>query len=71
MGHSNCDSYFTFKAYEVDISTQKILRTYNQLQAKKLFKEDLGEWLSKAPDECIRNPKACWVPANHPEATSH
>jgi hypothetical protein len=68
IGHSVCDSNFTFKAYEVEISTQKILRSYNQLEAKKLFKQNLGEWLMAAPDECIRNPKACWVATIHRES---
>ena len=71
IGHSNCDSNFTFRAYEVEIPTRTILRSYNQLIAKKLFKSQLGEWLVGAPDECIRNPKSCWVATNHPEAKSN
>ncbi len=70
IGHSNCDSFFTFKAYEVEIPSRSILRSYGQLQAKKLFKQDLGTWLIAAPDKCIRNPRACWVATNHPELKS-
>ena len=68
IGHSVCDSNFTFKAYEVEIPTRKILHTYSQLEAKKLFRQDLGEWLIAAPDGCIKNPKSCWVAANHAES---
>lgn len=68
IGHTNCDSNFTFEAYEVEIPTRKILHTYNQLEAKKLFRQDLGEWLVAAPDGCITNPKSCWVAANHAES---
>jgi hypothetical protein len=70
IGHSVCDSSFTFKAYEVEIPTRKILRTYDQLEAKRLFRQSLGEWLVAAPDGCIKNPKSCWVSANHPESKS-
>jgi hypothetical protein len=37
IGHSNCDSYFTFKAYEIEVPTQKILRsTLVQIKAAEL-----------------------------------
>ncbi len=70
IGHSNCDSNFTFKAYELEIPTRKILHTYNQLEAKKLFGQNLGEWLIAAPDGCIKKPKSCWVAANHSDSKS-
>jgi hypothetical protein len=68
LGHSNCDSGSTFKAYEIEIPSQKVLHVYGQLESKKLFGQQLGEWLLNAPDNCIRDPKACWVPSNHTEA---
>lgn len=69
IGHSVCDSNFTFKAYEIDLQTLTVEKTYDQLQAKQLFKSALGEWLLAAPDKCIRNPKECWVATNHPKAS--
>jgi hypothetical protein len=65
MGHSNCDSFGTFKAYLVDIDRSSIRRSYNQLTAKQMFAEDIGVELRDAPDECIKTPKACWVSTNH------
>jgi len=69
--HSNCDSFGTFKAYEIDIPTGKIVTKYNQLEAKKLFKKELGDELVQGPDKCILTPKDCYVPANHPELQPH
>lgn len=63
--HSNCDSFGTFKAYEIDIPKKEITKSYDQIQAKKLFGSQLGEELSNAPDNCIRHPKSCYVETNH------
>jgi hypothetical protein len=63
--HSNCDSFGTFKAYEVSLPELKIVRTYDQLEAKKLFHYSLGWEIKDAPDSCIRDPKSCWLPGNH------
>jgi hypothetical protein len=65
--HSNCDSFGTFKAYTVELAGPRILKTYNQLQTKRLFASDLGEELIQANDKCIRDPRSCYVPANHEE----
>jgi hypothetical protein len=65
--HSNCDSYGTFKAYEVSLPAGTIGRSYDQLETKEKFGAQLGDWLASAPDKCIRSPKSCYVPANHPE----
>lgn len=67
--HSNCDSFGTFKAYEVDLSTKSVTKTYNQLEAKRLFGKELGTELADSRDNCIRHPKRCYVAANHPELT--
>lgn len=66
VAHSNCDSYGTFKSYEVDPASMKVVRSYGQLETKRRFGKLLGEELINAPDECIRNPRSCYVPINHP-----
>lgn len=65
--HSNCDSFGTFTAYVVDLSGPRIAKIYNQLDTKRLFGGDLGRELRQADDKCIHNPRACYVPSNHPE----
>lgn len=66
VSHSNCDSFGTFKAYLVNPSTMEVIRSFTQLEAKQQFANVLGTELKKAPDECIRDPKACYVSSNHP-----
>jgi hypothetical protein len=63
--HSNCDSYGTFRAYVVDLAGPLVIKSYNQIKAKKLYGDDLGEELLQADDNCIRNPKSCVVGSNH------
>ena len=65
LPHSNCDSSGTFWVYEVEVSSGKVLRKWNQLEAKARFWEQLGDELRAANDECIRRPKACEVPTLH------
>lgn len=65
IGHTNCDSYGTFKAYEVALPELKIVRTYGQIEVKQLFHGSLGWEIENAPDNCIRDPKSCWVEGNH------
>ena len=65
VNHSNCDSSGTFKTYEVDPIRMRIVRSYSQLEAKQKFRTLLGGELKDAPDECIRNPKICYVSTNH------
>lgn len=67
VSHSNCDSFGTFKVYEVDPATMTIARTLDQLEAKRALEPMLGEELQNAPDECIRKPESCYVSTNHPE----
>lgn len=67
INHSNCDSFGTFKAYEVDPAAMKIERSLNQLEAKQQLAALLGNELQGSPDECIRNPASCFVSTNHPE----
>ena len=65
--HSNCDSFGTFEAYAVSLDGPKIERTYDQLEARRLFGDELGPELRQADDGCIRNPPSCYVRENHPE----
>ncbi len=61
--HTNCDSFGTFRAYVVDLTGPLVIRSYNQIQAKKLFGQDLGRMLLESDDNCIRDPKSCVVNA--------
>lgn len=66
VNHSNCDSFGTFRAYEIDPAQMKTVRTFDQLEAKEMFGSYLGVEPRNAPDECIRRPEACYVSTNHP-----
>lgn len=65
VNHSNCDSYGTFRAYEVAVPEMRILKSFGQMEAKRLFARDLGEEIKNAPDDCVRRPRSCWVESNH------
>jgi hypothetical protein len=67
VNHSNCDSFGIFQMYEIDPRAMKIVRAFNQLHAKAQFGRLLGQELVNAPDECVRNPRSCFVSTNHPE----
>jgi len=63
--HTICDSAGTFKAYEVDIKREKILNSFDQLEAKRLYGPRLGPALLSARDVCITHPADCELPQNH------
>ena len=63
--HSNCDSFGTFRTYEVDLAGPRIVAALDQLESKRLYGDDLGTELLDADDKCVRDPKSCWVNANH------
>ena len=65
INHSNCDSFGTFKVYEVDVASYRIVSTLDQLEAKRKLARMLGTELRDAPDNCIRDPKTCYVRTNH------
>ena len=65
VDHSVCDSFGTFKLYDLSIPGLTVHKAYDQLQAKHLFGPELGSFLQHARDICVTNPKACEVPANH------
>jgi len=71
IAHSNCDSDGTFEAYEVNTSKMGIVRKLNQLEAKRELSPMLGKELRAAPDECVRDPKLCYVSTNHPELNQY
>jgi hypothetical protein len=62
---SVCDSMGVFELREVSVPDQSIIRTYGQLEAKRLFGNDLGGNFRKANDACVRDPKSCWVASHH------
>jgi hypothetical protein len=62
INHGICDSYGTFKAYEVSLPDLTLIRKYEQLVAKKKFWSELGEELRSARDNCITDPKSCYTP---------
>ena len=68
LNHSVCDSFGTFKLYELSISDLTVDKTYGQLEAKRLFGPKLGVFLQHARDVCVTDPKACEVPSNHKPA---
>ncbi|MGC1414046.1 MAG: hypothetical protein WA817_02100 [Candidatus Acidiferrum sp.] len=59
LPHSNCEEMGMFRAYEITIPEGKIIHTYDQLSAKRLFWPHLGEELRNADDECLKRPKYC------------
>jgi len=67
INHSNCDCFGTFKGYAVDVVDRSVVRVYDQIQVKRQFHADLGPWLQDANDDWVRNPRSCYVTANHPE----
>lgn len=60
--HSSCASMGTFQAFEITIPAGKILRRYDQLEAKKLFSHAMGPELMNADDDCVRKPESCVPP---------
>ena len=66
--HSNCDAMGTFKAYEVDLPTMTIVRTYSQGEAKHRFWSKLGRELRNADDSCARAARECEIPQLHGRA---
>jgi hypothetical protein len=71
VAHSNCDSFGTFRAYEIDLERMRVTRSFDQIAAKHIFGPALGLELRNAPDECVRSPRRCWVSTNHPSEASH
>ena len=62
---SVCDSMGVFELREIAVPDLSILRTYGQLEAKRLFRDDMGGNLWDANDACVRDPESCWVSSHH------
>ena len=62
---SVCDSMGVFELREMSLSSFSIVKTYGQLEAKRLFWNDLAGNLRDANDACVREPESCWVAAQH------
>jgi hypothetical protein len=58
LPHSNCENMGTFRAYDIKLPQGQILKSYGQLEAKRVFWSHLGEELRNADDESIRDPKS-------------
>ncbi len=62
---SVCDSMGVFELREISIPGLSISKTYDQLESKRMFLNDLGGNLRDTNDACVRNPKSCWVAGYH------
>jgi hypothetical protein len=60
--HSSCASMGTFRGFEINVKDRKILQRYDQLEAKRLFADSIGEELRNADDGCIKQPDKCVPP---------
>lgn len=63
--HSNCDSFGTFEAYVVNVPVPRVVKVLNQLEAKRMYHDDLGEELLQSDDICILHPDSCHVGSYH------
>jgi len=61
--HSNCEEMGMFRAYEITVPSGQIIKSYDQLTAKRLFWPHLGDELRAADDECVKKPKSCQAEA--------
>lgn len=50
INHSNCDSFATFNGFVVDPSSLRVVKRYDQIEVKRIFRADLGPWLRDADD---------------------
>jgi hypothetical protein len=63
--HSNCDCWGSFRAYEIELPSGRIVNAINQPLAKKMFDGNLPWDLSEASnDDWDTNPKSCRPPDN-------
>jgi hypothetical protein len=69
---SDCASMGTFRAFEITLPSGKVLKVYDQLQAKAQFEDSLGKELANADDDCVKRPKTCVPPGLEvPSAAKH
>ena len=62
---SVCDSMGVFELREISVPSLSVIKTYSQLEAKRVFGNDLGGNLRSASDACVRDPKSCWEASHH------
>jgi hypothetical protein len=62
---SICDSYNTFKVFQLALPSVTVTKSYGQIAAKQNLWSYLGKELRDAPDKCVTDPKSCEVPDNH------
>jgi len=48
----------TFKLFQINLPKGTVVSSYDQLAAKRLFSDALGEELRAADDNCTRAPKS-------------
>jgi hypothetical protein len=63
--HSSCVDMGTFRVFEIELPGGRVANQWNQLAAKKLLAEDLGDGLLVAADGCVARPGTC-VPYGFP-----
>jgi hypothetical protein len=61
VNHSVCDSYGSFKAYEIDPGRMRIVGEFGQSEAKRRFRSHLGWEIEDADDLCEPHPEQCTV----------
>jgi hypothetical protein len=57
--HSSCAAMGTFRVFEIELPGGRVVSQRNQLVAKKLLGNDLGDELLNADDGCITRPGTC------------
>ena len=57
--HSSCTDMGTFRVFDVELPGARVVSQLDQLEAKKLLKNDLGAELLNADDGCITRPGTC------------
>lgn len=58
-GHTSCASMGTFKAYVIQLPNGMVVSKYGQIEAKRVFSDQIGSMLVQSDDECIRDPQSC------------
>jgi hypothetical protein len=57
--HSSCVDMGTFRVFEVERPGARVVKEWNQLDARKLLAKDLGDELLNADDGCVTRPGTC------------
>lgn len=57
--HSSCADMGTFRAFEIRLPDGGIVNRFDQLPAKKQFRQYMGAELRNADDSCFKKPGSC------------